>query len=282
MKKRSFRLNQFGLLVLVIITGLLSAASIHQIGWSAAHSADFMLFITVSASLILSGFMITLFILSLRFYRLSIEEKDLKGARRTVLSHIQERLATIRTSKTAILVIGMSLLLLTLPILRFITYDSKGLAAVCYVKAVQSNLLVFELLDELGSMILVEGVPSVSARDVRGVQSDCEEPTDQEVAVTIYEQGMQLAPTQNWTRAVIEGSGYEWVKNEQFYPYGKAERPYPISYIADTFTSEDRQLRVEYFFESNVNCDKEICEEAQAPLAKTKLKYVFATLSLKS
>lgn len=285
MKKRSFRLKEFGLLVLVAITGLLSAVSIHQIGWSLSHSEDSLLIITVVAAMIISGFAITLFILSLRYYRLVVTERDLKHAPKSVLGHIQEQLASIRTSKTSILVIGFSIILLTLPLLRFSGYDSKGLAMVCYAKAAQSNLLVNDLLEELDGLLLAKQVDAPSARDVRGVLSDCEEPLDQEVGVTIFEQGMKLSATQKWVRAVTQSDGYAWVQNEQFYPYGKETneywKTYPISYIADTFTSDDRQLRVEYAFETNVQCDKKICEEAQSPLAEAPLKYLFATLRLK-
>lgn len=285
MKKRSFRLKQFGLLVLVALTGLLSAVSIHQIGWSVSHSEDYLLVLTVIAAVIMSGFMITLFILSLRYYRLSVEERDLKHAPRSIIGHIQEQLAAIRISKLSILIISLSLVLLTLPILRFIVYDKKGLAVVCYAKAAQSDLLVNDLLEELNGLVLAQEISAPTARDVRGVVSDCEEPTDQEVGVTIFEQGMKLSATQKWVRAVLKSDGYEWVKNEQFLPYGKEPvgplKTYPISYIADTFTSDDRQLRVEYALESNVQCDKAVCEETQSPLAQAPLKYLFATLRLK-
>lgn len=229
--------------------------------------------------------MITAFVLSVKFYRLSVKELALEKAPPSVLSHTHEQLGAIHASKTTIVIVGVFILLLTLPFLRFITYDAKGLAVVCYAKAAQSNVLALSLMDELGRMMLVDGEVTV-ARDVRGVQSDCEEPTKQEVAATIFKKGLTLSDAQQWTRQTLESSGYVKAENQQFYPYGTETNlfrdTYPISHVTDTFVSIDRRLRIEYVFEVDVQCDKLFCEETDPLLADAPLEYVFATMTMKS
>lgn len=286
MKPPSFRLKTFGFLVLMTLTALLSIASFHQIWWSATHSEGYMKVLSVLASVILSGFILSVSTLSVRYYRLMVAERALKKAPRSILGHIQERLAEIRDSKKTIIVLALTLPLLVLPFLRFSVYDSSGLAVVCFVKTAQSQLLVNDLTTELNNTLLVQEVSAVSDRDVRGVLSDCEEPDEQEVGVTIYEKGMRLSATQKWVRAVLKHDSYAWIKNEQFYPYGNQTsavwKTYPISYVADTFSSADRLLRIEYVFETAVQCAKPVCEEIEPELAGATLRSVFATLRLKS